>query len=145
MAERKLRGNLGNLLKRARAAGKRDERVAKLNHLGLARGHIGRNDELCEVVVLHTSVDEELRLDADHVSTGFKGAAGELAHETHLGATVYKRVSRTRNPSPELIGGGGKRRVVSFACTEIYRDVHASPHPIKNGVPGYPGTPPILT
>ena len=124
MPQRHGRHDLGNLLERARAAREGNEGITKLDHLGLALGHVARHDEVVDAIVLKLGLDKKARLHARHVSTGIEHAIGERAHQARLGPAVYQRVSVSANPVAQLLHRGQKRRVIADAGTQVYRDIH---------------------
>ena len=81
MPQRHRGHDLGNLLERACPTGKGDERIAELNHLGLALRHITRHDEVVDTVMLKLGLDKKARLNTRHVSTRLEYAIGECTHQ----------------------------------------------------------------
>ena len=115
--------DLGNLLERARPAGKGDEHIAELNHLGFALGHIARHDKVVDAVMLKLGLDKKARLNTRHVSAGIEHAIGERAHQARFGPAVYQRVYR-----------GQKCRVIASVGTQVHGDVHICPPVVAHDV-----------
>ena len=116
--------DLGNLLERARTAREGDERVAELDHLGLTLSHIARHDEVVDTVMLKLGLDKKARLNTRHVSTCLEYAIGERTHQARFGPAVHEHVATAANPGAKLPHRRQKRRVVTDAGTQVYRDIH---------------------
>ena len=118
--------DLGNLLERARATREGDERITEFDHLGLTLGHIARHDEVVDAVMLELRLDKKARLNPRHVAAGIEHAIGERTHQARLGPAVYQCVAVGANPCAELSHRGQKRRVVTDAGAQVYRDIQYS-------------------
>ena len=130
MAQRDLGHHLGDLFQRAGAARKSDKGVAQLDHPGLPLGHVFRDDELRQAVVLHLRVDEELRLYPGHFAARRQDAVGEAAHQAAAGAAVDQSVPALADPPAQLLDGLLQGRVIALVRPQIDCDIHSlfSPH-----------------
>ena len=124
MPQRHRGHDLGNLLERARPTGKGDERIAELNHLGFALGHITRHDEVVDTVMLKLGLDKKARLHTRHMSACLEYAIGERTHQARFGPAVYQRVSVGANPVAQLLYRRQKCWVVTDTGTQIHGDIH---------------------
>ena len=116
--------DLGNLLQGAGAAGEGDEGVAQLDHFRLAPGHVLRDDEPGQTVVLIACVHEKLRLHTGDLAAGFQNAPGQAAHKTGFGPAVDQGVAAGPDPPAQLTDGALQRRVIAPAGAKINGDVH---------------------
>ena len=130
MLQRHLGHHLCDLFQRAGAARKGDKGVAQLDHPGLPLGHVLRDDELCQAVVLHLRVDEELRLYPGHFAARRQDAVGEAAHQAAAGATLAQSVPALADPPAQLLDGLLQGRVIALVRPQIDCDIHSlfSPH-----------------
>ena len=124
MPQRHRGHDLGNLLERARATGKGNERIAELDHLGLALRHITRHDKIVDTVMLKLGLDKKARLHARHMTTSIKYAIGERTHQARFGPAVYQRVSVGANPVAQFLHRRQKCWVIAGAGTQIHGNVH---------------------
>ena len=116
--------DLGNLLQGTGAAGEGNEGVAQLDHFRLAPGHVLRDDEPGQTVVLIACVHEKLRLHTGDLAAGFQNAPGQAAHKTGFGPAVDQGVAAGPDPLAQLTDGALQRRVVAPAGAKINGDVH---------------------
>ena len=137
MAQRDLGHDLGDLFQRARAAGEGDERVAQLDHLRLALGHVAGDDQLVDVVVDEARIHEKLRLHAGDMPAGGQHALRQHAHQAGLRPAIDQRVAALPDPSPQLAHRVAEPRVAALVRAQINCDVHRFSsvlrmHPRKN-------------
>ena len=124
MTQRDLGHHLRDLFQRAGAARKCDKGVAQLYHPGLALGHVLRDDEPGQAVILHLRVDEELRLDAGHLAPRRQDAVGEAAHQAAAGAAVDQRVPALADPAAQFLHRLFHGRVAALIGPQIDRNIH---------------------
>ena len=94
------------------------------NHFRLAPGHVLRDDEPGQTVVLIACVHEKLRLHTGDLAAGFQNAPGQAAHKTGFGPAVDQGVAAGPDPPAQLTDGALQRRVVAPAGAKINGDVH---------------------
>ena len=124
MTQRDLGHHLRDLFQRSGAAGERDKGVAQLDHPGLALGHVLRDDEPGQAVILHLGVDEELRLDAGHFTARRQNAVGQTPHQAAAGAAVDQRVPALADPAAQFLDGLLQGRVIALVRPQIDRNIH---------------------
>ena len=124
MAQRDLGHHLGDLFQRAGAAGERDKGVAQLYHPGLALGHVLRDDEPGQAVILHLGVDEELGLDAGHFTARRQNAMGQTPHQAAAGAAVDQCVPALADPAAQFLHRLLQGRVAALVGPQIDRNIH---------------------
>ena len=83
--------------------GERDKGITQLDHPGLALGHVLRDDEPGQAVILHLGVDEELGLDAGHLTARRQNAVGQTPHQAAAGAAVDQRVPTLADPAAQFL------------------------------------------
>ena len=114
MAQRDLGHHLRDLFQRAGAARERDKGVAQLDHPGLALGHVLRDDEPGQAVILHLRVDEELGLNAGHFAPRRQDAVGQTPHQAAAGAAVDQRVPALADPAAQFLHRLFQGRVIAL-------------------------------
>ena len=127
MTQRTHAHHLGNLLKRTRAAGHRDERIAEFDHFRAALRHGFGDDQLVDRVVLKLCVDEKLRFDAGDAAACMQCALREHAHQTGFRAAVDERVAALADPCAKCAHRLFKSGGIAAACAEIYGYIHRLP------------------
>ena len=70
-------------------------------------------------------IDEELRLNADHLTAAFHNSISQHTHKSDSGPTVDQTMSRLSDPSADLQCCLPEDRFISFACSQINGDIHA--------------------
>ena len=123
LPERNTRHHLRDLLERARAARKGDERIAQLQHLRLALRKVARDDELGQLVVQKALIHKNLRLDARRPAARGEHALGERAHEPVFRPAIDERVAALADPAAERAHRVAQCGVIARVRAQIDRSV----------------------
>ena len=124
MFQRDFGHHLCDLFQRTCPAGKRNERIAQLDHLRLPFGHVLCDDQLREAIVLKFPFDKERRLYAGHLSARSQYTVRQCAHQAASGPAVDQRIPALPDPSPKLLHSRFQFWGVSFVCSKINCNVH---------------------
>lgn len=113
LPQRQLRHNLTDLPQRPHTAGKRNEGIAKLNHLRLALCHILGNYQLRQSLILIFLIYKKLRLHTDNLTTCLQNAVRQLTHQTSFITAINQSITACTNPCTKLAYRCYKIRVVA--------------------------------
>ena len=130
LSEADFRHDLADLLQSARAAGKGDERIAKLDHARATLGDVRHYDQFGQSRVRDTSVREHLCLYAGYFAAVGQHGIGDIRHQPLVGSAVHQTVAAVRDPCAQFLNGFLVGRIIAFMRAEIHGDVHVSSLPV---------------
>ncbi len=131
--------DLGELLQRPDAAGKRHERVGELEHEHLAVVHRIDLDQLTKALVGHLTPEDAAWDDADDATALGERGVGDDAHETDRTAAVHEGETLGRDAPADFRRDGRKRGVAARRRRAVNTDRRQLTHaPTLRADPGGP-------